>query len=182
MTDSLVVSSPIGPLELSATTDGRLRRISFVTAGSPAAPAGDTDHNKPGQYPDILATTARQLQEYFAGRRQAFALALAPAGTPFQQLVWANLARIPWGATTSYSELARQCGSPGAVRAVAGAVAANPLPIILPCHRVLPKNGSLGNYALHSLPGEQGQQIKRELLRIEGKLFFFGDVHVLGGS
>ncbi len=109
------------------------------------------------------AAVARELAEYFAGRRRDFTLALDPAGTPFQREVWGELARIPYGATVSYGELARRVGRPAASRAVGAANGANPIPIILPCHRVIGSNGSLTGYG-------GGLPIKRALLSLEGAL------------
>lgn len=94
----------------------------------------------------VTAEAARQLREYFAGRLREFSLPLAPAGTPFQLRVWEELARIPYGQTITYGELARRIGRPGACRAVAGACGANPLAIIIPCHRVVAANG-IGGFA-----------------------------------
>jgi methylated-DNA-[protein]-cysteine S-methyltransferase len=88
-----------------------------------------------------------QLDEYFAGSRATFDLALAPAGTPFQQRVWAELARIPAGTTVTYGELARRAGRPGAARAVGAAVGRNPVSIVVPCHRVVGSDGALTGYA-----------------------------------
>jgi methylated-DNA-[protein]-cysteine S-methyltransferase len=90
---------------------------------------------------------ARQLDEYFAGMRATFDLPLAPAGTPFQLRVWAELSRIPQGTTVTYGELARRVGHPGAARAVGAAVARNPISIVVPCHRVVGSDGTLTGYA-----------------------------------
>ena len=90
---------------------------------------------------------ARQLDEYFAGMRATFDLPLAPAGTPFQRRVWAELASIPPGKTVTYGELARRVGHPGAARAVGAAVARNPISIVVPCHRVVGSDGTLTGYA-----------------------------------
>jgi len=113
--------------------------------------------------PARCAAVARQLAEYFAGRRREFALTLDPPGTPFQRDVWGELARIPYGATVSYGELARRVGRPAASRAVGAANGANPIPIVLPCHRVIGANGSLTGYG-------GGLPIKRALLALEGAL------------
>lgn len=103
----------------------------------------------------------RQLEEYFAGRRHAFDLPLAPAGTDFQHRVWRALSIIPYGKTISYGELARRIGNPRASRAVGLANGANPLPIIVPCHRVIGANGSLAGFG-------GGLPIKQALLSLEG--------------
>ncbi|MGB7756032.1 MAG: methylated-DNA--[protein]-cysteine S-methyltransferase [Salinisphaera sp.] len=93
-----------------------------------------------------FAEVRRQLDAYFEGRRTTFDLPLAPAGTAFQKMVWAALAEIPFGHTENYGELARRIGSPGAARAVGLANGRNPIPIIVPCHRVIGADGSLTGY------------------------------------
>lgn len=103
---------------------------------------------------------ANQLQEYFAGKRFAFELPLNPAGTLFQRRVWAALCEIPYGETRSYSDIAAAIGKPSACRAVGGANNKNPLPIVIPCHRVIGANGTLTGYA-------GGTKIKEFLLDLE---------------
>ncbi len=95
---------------------------------------------------EVLADASRQLSEYFAGERRDFDLELEPAGTPFQIDTWLALADIPYGETISYAELARRVNRPGAARAVGAANGANPISIILPCHRVIGADGSLTGY------------------------------------
>lgn len=101
-----------------------------------------------------------QLEEYFAGRRPVFSLALAPAGTPFQIAVWTELQRIPYGKTRSYGEVAAALGRPAAARAVGRANATNSICVIVPCHRVIGANGALTGFAF-------GEKIKRGLLALE---------------
>ena len=108
----------------------------------------------------ILSRAARQLEEYLAGKRKEFDLPIRFGGTPFQTLVWAELRRIPYGCTISYRELAARVGSPNAFRAAGTANGKNPLSIIIPCHRVIAADGSLGGYA-GGLPN------KSALLRLE---------------
>ncbi|MEG0758890.1 MAG: methylated-DNA--[protein]-cysteine S-methyltransferase [Raoultibacter sp.] len=96
---------------------------------------------------DITNRAANQLQEYFAGKRTAFDLPLNPTGTDFQKQVWAALCRIPYGSTCSYSDIAAAIGNPKACRAVGGANNKNPIPIIIPCHRVIGANGKPVGYA-----------------------------------
>ena len=110
--------------------------------------------------PPVLKETATQLEEYFAGERQEFDVPMELDGTPFQQEVWAELSRIPYGETISYGELARRVGRPSAPRAVGQANGRNPIPIIVPCHRVLASNG-IGGYG-------GGLKVKRALLAVEG--------------
>jgi len=109
-----------------------------------------------------IADVAAQLREYFRGERRAFDLPLAPRGTEFQQLVWATLQRIPYGETRSYAEIAREIGRPAAVRAVGAANGANPIPIVIPCHRVVGSNGSLTGFG-------GGIETKRWLLGLESR-------------
>jgi methylated-DNA-[protein]-cysteine S-methyltransferase len=103
-----------------------------------------------------------QLAEYFAGRRQDFDLTLAPKGTEFELSVWEQLRRIPFGETRSYGEIAQAIGRPGAARAVGRANGANPIPIVVPCHRVIGSDGSLTGFG-------GGLEAKSRLLEIEGK-------------
>jgi O-6-methylguanine DNA methyltransferase len=95
----------------------------------------------------LLAEASRQLQQYFAGERRQFELPLNPAGTAFQKSVWRALSEIPYGETCSYRDIAQRLGQPGAMRAVGGANGANPIPIIIPCHRVIAADGSLGGFS-----------------------------------
>lgn len=106
---------------------------------------------------------AAQLREYFAGNLQAFDLPLAPRGTEFQQSVWSALLEIPYGQTTTYSTIANKIGRPAAVRAVGAANGANPIPIIIPCHRVIGANGSLTGFG-------GGLDVKRQLLALESRV------------
>jgi len=101
-----------------------------------------------------------QLHSYFAGELEAFDLPLAPEGTPFQQSVWRNLCEIPFGKTISYGELAQRIGNPKASRAVGLANGSNPIPIVIPCHRVIGSNGKLTGYG-------GGLPIKEKLLALE---------------
>ncbi|MBP2632940.1 MAG: methylated-DNA--protein-cysteine methyltransferase [Firmicutes bacterium] len=108
----------------------------------------------------LIKEANRQLQEYFAGKRQVFDLPLAPQGTIFQQKVWQALTEIPFGETRSYGQIAKRIGQPKASRAVGGANNKNPLPIFIPCHRVIGANGKLVGYA-------GGLEIKKMLLHVE---------------
>jgi methylated-DNA-[protein]-cysteine S-methyltransferase len=153
-----VVPSPVGDLVLTAAGDA-LDRIGFA-ARTPVDPAWRRDD-------PAFAEAARQLAEYFAGDRRAFDLPLAPAGTPFQRQVWAALTTLPYGATTSYAGLAERLGRPGSARAVGAANGANPLAIVVPCHRVVGADGTLTGYA-------GGLAAKRALLALEGHRFSTG--------
>ncbi len=112
----------------------------------------------------ILKKTSQQLQEYFAGKRKVFDLPLAPKGTEFQQKVWRALKEIPFGETRSYGEIAKRIGQPKASRAVGGANNKNPLPIFIPCHRVIGANGKLVGYA-------GGLEVKKTLLNVENLVY-----------
>ena len=147
--------SPLGLLRL-CTRDGKLHSIEFENQhdGSVASARADDP---------VLAETAQQLQDYFARRRQDFDLPLAPVGTPFQQTVWAALRDIPYGEVRSYRDIARTIGREKAVRAVGAANGRNPLPIVVPCHRVIGSDGSLTGFA-------GGLEAKQRLLQLEGYL------------
>jgi methylated-DNA-[protein]-cysteine S-methyltransferase len=149
--------SPLGTLVLES--DGRaLTRIRLPAEEYENDPAVERVR-KPGLFRDA----ARQLKEYFAGARAAFDLPLNPGGTPFQRAVWSELVNIPRGGTVSYAELAARVGHPGSHRAVGAANGRNPLPIVIPCHRVVGKDGRLTGYA-------GGLEAKRTLLVLEGAL------------
>lgn len=140
--------TPIGTLRLIADELG-LREIRFAEPSRPQeTPSSWIEASGP------FIATRTQLQQYFAGARQQFELPLHPLGTPFQLSVWAELARIPYGISTSYGEIARRIDRPKAVRAVGAANGRNPLPIIVPCHRVIGRNGSLTGFA-GGLPTKQ---------------------------
>ena len=148
----LVIDSPIGPLRLVAA-DGALTAIDF-------SPFGDRPGDEAADEP-VLQRAAAQLAEYFAGERTEFDLPLAPRGTGFQQQVWAELSRIGYGETASYGEIAHRLGLTNAAsRAVGTANGRNPIPIIVPCHRVIGADGTLTGYA-------GGIERKRILLDLE---------------
>ena len=118
-------------------------------------------HQLPEGLPNQVAMQAvHQLLEYFSGRRTCFDLPLSPKGTPFQQQVWQELCRIPYGQTRTYGEIAAAIGKPGAARAVGMACNRNPIWLLIPCHRVVSKDGSLTGYA-------GGLDMKRRLLELE---------------
>jgi len=144
----------LGPLLLAADDVG-LRSICFADRKGPARP-------DPSWYKDEsrLRETIRQLGAYLAGKLEQFDLPLAPEGTPFQLNVWRLLCEIPYGETISYGELARRTGNPNAARAVGLANGSNPIPIVIPCHRVIGSNGKLTGYG-------GGLHIKEKLLALE---------------
>ena len=148
------MASPVGPLRLIADDLG-LRRICFQR----------DRHARPedvlGQHaPRKLAFARTQLEEYFSGTRREFDLPLRPRGTSFQLSVWEALRAIPYGETWSYADLAQHIGKPSAMRAVGAANGRNPLPIVVPCHRVIGRDGSLVGFG-------GGLEIKAKLLTLE---------------
>ena len=152
--NELVVVSPVGKLRLVASEKGlvaidvRNNAKQEVTAKNPSAQA-------------VLIQTKKQLEQYFAGKRTTFDVALDLVGTEFQVQAWRALCRIPFGKTISYGQQAANIKKPKAFRAVGSANGKNPIPIIVPCHRVVASDGSLGGYSL-------GLRMKKQLLALEG--------------
>jgi methylated-DNA-[protein]-cysteine S-methyltransferase len=145
-TQCTTVDSPVGPLVLAARGD-RLVGVRFPDIGDDGSTtASPLDGWAQADGVAVLEQTAAQLQAYFAGELLDFDLPLQLDGTPFQQRVWALLQQIPYGTTASYGELAQQLGSPGASRAVGLANARNPVPIVVPCHRVIGADGTLTGF------------------------------------
>lgn len=155
--------SPFGPVYIFASDVGVLK----VVWRKKNEATDETLINFPGfeleaeKENEISRLAARQLEEYFRRELTAFKIPLHLIGTGFQVKVWETLQKIPFGEVWSYEKLAREVGNPGAVRAVGNANAKNPIPIIIPCHRVIRKNGELGGY-------RGGIEIKRWLLEYEG--------------
>jgi methylated-DNA-[protein]-cysteine S-methyltransferase len=149
--------TPVGTLQLFATDDA----LAYLSLPDRAGPIG-TERKT-----EVLAAAAAQLDEYFAGKRRTFDLPMTLDGTEFQRTVWRALADVPYGETCTYGELARVIGRPSASRAVGAANGANPIAIILPCHRVIGSNGTLTGYG-------GGLPLKKKLLAMEqgaGPLF-----------
>ena len=134
------IETPIGPLRLDVE-EGAL--VAVHLPGERRSPIAATERPED----PVLAAAAKQLEDYFAGRRTTFDLPLRPRGTPFQRAVWDALRAIPPGETRSYGEIARAVGRPAAVRAVGAANGRNPLAIVVPCHRVIGAGGTLTGYA-----------------------------------
>jgi methylated-DNA-[protein]-cysteine S-methyltransferase len=160
------ISTSIGDLTLVVDDDGAITRLDFGGSGASGngrattARAQDADPAD-GRAQAALDLAATQLREYLTGERSAFDLPhLRATGNAFEQLVWAELVRIPYGETASYGEIARRIGHPGAARAVGRANARNPIAIVVPCHRVIGSDGSLTGYA-------GGLDLKRALLALE---------------
>lgn len=152
------ISSPVGPLLLVAS-DAALHVIEFT---QPRHPYKRAPEWREGDTP-VMRETEHQLREYFEGGRSTFDLPLDPRGTDFQRQVWHTLAGIHYGETISYAELARRVDRPTATRAVGAANGRNPLPIVLPCHRVIGADGSLTGFG-------GGLPTKQFLLTLEGAL------------
>ncbi|GAA5187508.1 methylated-DNA--[protein]-cysteine S-methyltransferase [Ferrimonas gelatinilytica] len=148
------IDSPLGRLLLAGDRQG-LRYLGLQEGAQPVEIREDWERQERA-FEDVVA----QLGEYFAGQRYCFSLSLVPEGTPFQREVWRALATIPYGATRSYGEIARQIGRPRAVRALGAANGRNPLPVLLPCHRVIGAKGQLTGYS-------GGLEIKTQLLALE---------------
>jgi methylated-DNA-[protein]-cysteine S-methyltransferase len=153
------LATPFGRLELAVDVDGilvelwlpnRSKAVQSATAPSHAANDG-------------MRAVHAQLCEYFAGSRRTFDLPLEPRGTPFERRVWSRLREIPYGATTSYGAIANEFGLVNAARAVGRANGANPIPIIIPCHRVIGADGTLTGFG-------GGLPLKRALLELEGAI------------
>jgi methylated-DNA-[protein]-cysteine S-methyltransferase len=161
--------SPVGPLYLAVTREGLVLRISYSPLHSELFPGLRLEENK-----YACGEVAYQLEEYFLGKRQRFDLSLhLDQGTNFQKDVWNRLLKIPFGSTMTYGEVAQKVGRRDASRAVGNAVGKNPLPILVPCHRVVPKAGGLGGYTARTAPSEDpdhGTKIKGYLLEIESAL------------
>lgn len=148
------IESPVGPLLLAG--DARALRVLWFGRGRRASGPDPAWVASADPFRDV----ATQLTEYFAGRRTRFDVRVEPRGTPFQRTVWRALQDIPYGETTSYGELARRIGDVKAVRAVGLANGANPIAIIIPCHRVIGANGALTGFG-------GGLPAKRALLDLE---------------
>lgn len=153
--DIWYINSLLGPIRLEEE-NGALIGLHFDADGAPELEAlPRRAHGSP-----LLAQAEEELNEYFAGVRRSFTVPLAPKGTAFQQAVWAQLLAIPYGETRTYGQLAAALGRPMASRAVGGACHANPIGILIPCHRVVGADGTLTGYA-------GGLEIKRYLLELE---------------
>ena len=150
------IDTPIGPLHAEFDEKGKLVELGF----RPTPPREGRAEATP--YVDDLTT---QITEYFSGKRKTFTFPLNPKGTPFQLAVWNALLEIPYGDTITYAELAARIGKPSAVRAVGAANGANPIPVIIPCHRVIGSNGTLTGYG-------GGIERKQWLLALEGRRLF----------
>jgi methylated-DNA-[protein]-cysteine S-methyltransferase len=160
LTSYTIMKSPIGPLMLAGDERG-LRLVHFMTGRRPKSPQRDWTEDK-----TPFKEVVRQLEAYFDGKLKDFELPLILDGTSFQLLVWNNLRKIPYGETISYGQLAKRIGSPDAARAVGLANGSNPIPIIIPCHRVIGSNGDLTGFG-------GGLPVKKKLLALESRQLSF---------
>ncbi len=145
-----IISSPLGNIFLS-TQDDSISELRFTTEEVSKEPLDS-----------LLSEAKKQLDDYFSGKRKFFNLPVLLSGTPFQYQVWSAVNRIPFGETTSYLKLSQTLGNPAAIRAVGAAIGANPILVIIPCHRVIGTNGQLTGYA-------GGLDRKEKLLELEGR-------------
>ena len=141
----------IGTVSVTEDGEGRITGVYLPNGNLPAMDERETD---------ILDEASGQLNEYFSGRRKRFDLPLAYESTPFRTAVMDAVREIPYGEIRTYSQLAKAAGSPNAFRAAGSVCASNPLPILIPCHRVVPSSGGIGGYAY-------GTSMKRRLLELE---------------
>ena len=153
-----IIDTPIGALHATFDDEGRLSALGFQSSSRPVVESSTSSTRR-------LDDLTTQLHEYFTATRTTFTIELAPRGTPFQLAVWNALREIAYGDTVSYAELARRIGKPSAIRAVGAANGANPIPVIIPCHRVIGSNGSLTGYG-------GGIERKQWLLAHEGRRLF----------
>ena len=156
MTNKFYYKSPIGILEIELE-NGTIQRLRVVESCS-----------KISKRTGYFAEVAKQLDEYFAGKRTKFELNISPKGTEFQKKVWAELLKIPYGKTKSYQEIAEAIGKPSAQRAVGSACNKNPILLLIPCHRVISKTGKLTGFAC-------GIDRKEQLLKLEANHKYFQD-------
>jgi methylated-DNA-[protein]-cysteine S-methyltransferase len=159
----LLLSSPVGALFVEYG-EGGVRAVRFWRQGE-HPPAGTRD--EPARGDALGLQVVRELREYFTRARRSFSLPLACEGTPFQRRVWEALQRIPFGETRTYSQIAEEVGSAGGSRAVGQANRRNPIPIIVPCHRVIASGGGLGGYT--GAVSGPGTDTKRWLLQHESQ-------------
>ncbi|MBZ5605345.1 MAG: methylated-DNA--[protein]-cysteine S-methyltransferase [Acidobacteriia bacterium] len=154
------LETPIGTLLIAG--DDAIHAIYFPKNGKAVKPEADWTESSRG----AVGVAIKQLKEYFSGKRAEFELPLAPEGTAFQRSVWGQLCEIPYGQTISYGELAKRVGNPKASRAVGAANGQNPIPIVIPCHRVIGSNGKLTGFG-------GGLPTKEKLLALESRQLRF---------
>jgi methylated-DNA-[protein]-cysteine S-methyltransferase len=162
------MSSPLGTLWLAAGDRGLVGVSSFVDELSFCLEMERLTRKTPQWTPEALSDVVKQLEDYFAGCRRVFDLELDLSGcTAFQRAVLGAVRNVPYGAVASYQDIAKMIGKPRAMRAVGGAVAMNPVSLVVPCHRIIRSDGTPGEYAVHTL-GRRGVRYKVLLLALEG--------------
>ena len=154
-----VYHSPVGALYLAVDRGGSVHRIGYTDFRSDDA----MEENK-----YACGELEYQLDQYFGGRRAAFSLEVTMGGTGFQRAVWSRMRKVGFGRTMTYGALAQKIGRRDAAQAVGNAVAANPIVIVIPCHRIVSASGGIGHYARRWLPEHAGREIKHRLLALEG--------------
>ena len=157
------VETPAGPLTFAVNEEGALIRSHFEESDDPSDIEDELQaegYESFGQDPSRTASLKEEISEYCAGERREFTVPVAASGTPWQKKVWEALTRIPFGETRSYSQVADMIGHPGAARAVGGANGCNRVPLVVPCHRVISADGSLGGF-------NGGLHLKERLLEHE---------------
>ena len=159
------IDTSFGPVQAAFDAEGAVIYLGFVEHEFRAPLLAKVAHREPAAHPDtgVVLLLREQLEDYAAGRRRAFDLPFRLHGSPFEQRVWAALQRIPFGETRSYGQLAVELGDPNLSRAVGRANGANPISVLVPCHRVIGAGGALTGYA-------GGLPMKERLLRLEGSL------------
>jgi methylated-DNA-[protein]-cysteine S-methyltransferase len=158
------LATPIGRLFLAVDRQGAVYRVAFrEITDLPSDVVLEENKYACGEL-------EYQIEEYFAGTRKRFSVEIQLDGTDFQISIWKRLQKISYGNTITYSEIARKAGRPDAARAVGNALAVNPIPIVVPCHRVIRASGDVGSYALRTLDDETGRRTKRFLLELEGAI------------
>ncbi|MCK4343109.1 MAG: methylated-DNA--[protein]-cysteine S-methyltransferase [Phycisphaerae bacterium] len=158
-----IVKTPLGYVGFVATARGVRRVYLPETTKTTLRRAIKNDHNAIGEDDTLLPELADNLRQYFTGEKTDFAVRLDfDDASPFHVAIWKACRQVRYGKTVSYGELARRAGKPGAARAVGTAMSRNPLPIVVPCHRVLKSDGTLGGYS-----GPGGVELKRRLLEME---------------
>jgi methylated-DNA-[protein]-cysteine S-methyltransferase len=157
-----VYESPIGNLHVAVDRHGQVVRLGYL----PPEFRNTRYIVEENKY--ACGEVEHQLDRYFAGDLRRFSVGLRLEGTEFQKAVWNRLLKIKYGTTMTYGQVAQKIGRKDAARAVGNAVANNPIPILVPCHRVLPASGEIGSYAVRSLGNDKGSRVKRILLELEG--------------
>jgi len=156
-----VYHSPVGPLYLAVDRTGAAVRIAYHDF----FPGPSDESFEINKY--ACGELEYQLEQYFAGERRTFTVPVNYGGTPFQLSVWGRLRKLNFGETITYGALAQKIGHRMGAQAVGGAVAVNPVVIVVPCHRVVPASGGIGNYAKRTLGEVEGRRIKEKLLGLE---------------